>query len=185
MSLCDKICEPLCQEAGARFLEGVFKNTLQYLLIATYGAVVGGAYYIQISNAFDSFTCNLPINLTQRLTLLVSQISTETSTVVKDVLIYATLIIFLTMLLLTMFTYLTIYIFTPGAIIGFFIGSFFIIVIAVVALYFGVLSIYDKSASNIELLITDIENLLLQVECAAKNGLCCSIPGCTCVGCPT
>lgn len=182
MSNCLANCSPTCISAGVTqlitFIRTVFQKT------------IGIDDTVRLELAFNTFKCTLPPNIRNRITLLIRQITTETSTLVKDVLIFSVLIIFLTMLLLTLFVYLTIYIFTPGAMVGFFIGSIIIIIIAVLLLYFGVLHIYDTGSSSINNHLIDIENLLLSIECAANNGLCClasntGTPGCSgCVICP-
>ena len=165
MSNCLENCSPTCISAGVTKLTSYIRTILQ--------VTIGTVNTIFLENAFNTFKCTLPQNIRDRITLLIKQITTETSTLVKDVLIFSVLVIFLTMLLLTIFIYLTVYIFTPGAMIGFFILSFVIIVISVILLYFGVLSIYNTGSTNINNNLIEIENLLLSIECASNNGLCC------------
>lgn len=165
MSQCLAQCTPTCQSAGVAQL----RNYIGQILDVTLGIEDSG----KLKLAFNTFQCTLPPNIRDQITLLIKQITTETSTLVKDILIFSVLVIFLTLLLLTLFIYLTIYIFTPGAMIGFFILSFIVLIVAVVILYFGVLNIYNNGSTSINTHLIDIENLLLNIECAVNNGLCC------------
>lgn len=188
-TLCRTGCSTSCVEIGASVLNSYLNSSLQFVLNGTFGPD-GPAVYQNIQNAITSAKCSFPKNVKDRLTLLITQITTQSSTIVKDVLIYAVAVIFLTLLLLIMCIYLTFYIFTPGAMLGFFILSFIIIVIAVLALYFGILGIYNNGANNVNNLLIDIQNLFLQIECSGSSGLCCLASifpdtGCTCITCPT
>lgn len=181
MSNCLDSCSSTCISAGVTKFLSYIKTILQL--------TIGDIDALFLENAFNTFKCTLPPNIRDRITLLIRQITSLTSTLVKDILIFSVLVIFLTMLLLIIFVYLTIYIFTPAAMIGFFIASLIIIIIAIILLYFGILSLYDSGSTKINDNLIEIENLLLSIECAANNGFCClasetGTPGCSlCVFC--
>ena len=189
MTSCKASCTDVCIEAGSF----VLKEDIKAIILGALGTgATGMAIYNNLSDAFTSIKCTFPINVKDRLVLLLTLISSESATLVKDVLIFSIIVIFFTVLLLIIFIYLTFFIFTPFVMGLFFVLSFLIIIAAVIILYVGVLNIYNTAHDNIDKLITDIETLLNDVLCAGKNGLCClgtTVPiighFCRCIACPT
>jgi hypothetical protein len=189
---CQANCTDCCIGSGAETL----KIYVREVLVGALGATGGVDLYNKLSDALTSIQCSFPINLKDRIIFLVTQISAESATLVKDVLIFVIVIIFFTLLLLVILIYITFFVFTPLAMGLTFFFSLVVIIVAVVLLYFGVLNIYNTSHDNIDKLLTDIENLLIQVQCSGENGLCCICSTftpcnvvcggkCSCVICPT
>jgi hypothetical protein len=165
---CQASCTTDCIASGAAFL-----NLLTNNFILDASPTVGPFLVNVLSQARETIRCTLPPNIRKRLDLLISQLTSTSATAAEEALGFTLLVIFLTILLLTIFTYIAIYVLTPTAIGICFFLSFVIIVIAVIILYFGAKSIYNSSFTQIDSILKEIQSILTGIICAAENGLCC------------
>ena len=187
---CQSSCTSECIAFGAKYLQFQINQVVLGALGQTGGLPIVNAW----NEAQDTFRCTLPPHIRERLTLLITQLTSTSSTTAEEILGFTLLVIFLTILLLTILTYIAMYNLTPTAIGICFFLSFIIIVVAVVVLYFGALSIYNSSSTQIDTTLKEIQSILTGIICAAENGLCCigtknplvpfACSGFSCVSCP-
>jgi hypothetical protein len=119
----------------------------------------------QLINAFKTFECTLPNDI-------VNQINNESSSTISKVNLLYVVIIFSTLIILTIFIFLGMYL---QQYLLFSILSVVLIILAAIILLFALNSIYKISSDNVSILLTNIQD-------AINNGYCC-LGGGNCVTC--
>lgn len=157
-------CDDACVDNGIQFLNGIITQ----ILIAAYPNIpptFPPPYLIieaRLKEAFNTFQCNLPPDLVEKITKTLSMVNTA-----------YIVVIFATFLLLVIFNYVAILVNSQPVTIGLFILSILVIIIAVAILYVWIQSIYSSA----------IETLNNAVK-AGQEGLCClagTCNACICV----
>lgn len=110
----------------------------------------------QLINAFKTFDCKLPDDI-------VNQITTESSTTVSTVNLLYVVVIFSTLIILTIFIFLGMYL---EQYLLFSILSIVLIILAAIILLFALNSIYKQSSDTVSILLNDIKD-------AIDYGFCC------------
>ncbi len=125
---------------------------------------------IQLEAALFTFRCKLPKNIIETIKTQITLLSTEQSNTTSQVNIAYLVVIFITLLLLVIFNYVSQ---LTGLTLLFFILSIIIVIIAPVILYFWLQSIYNNSSENIKVIVEDIRILLNGIIEAGQESLCC------------
>jgi heme/copper-type cytochrome/quinol oxidase subunit 4 len=142
-----------------------------------------GPIYDKLTKARQAFNCKLPKDVDTRIRALITLISNESSNAVKKVNVFYAIVIFVTIWLLIIFLYLTIYLNNNTYTLIFFIVSTIIIIIAALLLLFGANSIYNTSTTNVTNYLSEIGTIVTDIKLAGEQGLCCLGLNCTCPTC--
>lgn len=127
----------------------------------------------KLGDAYQTISCKLPKDIDTRIRALITLISNEASNAVKKVNVFYAIIIFVTLWLLIIFLYLTIYVNNNTYTLIFFIVSTIIIIIAALLLLFGANSIYNTSTTNVTNYLAEIGTIVTDIRLAGEQGLCC------------
>lgn len=130
-----------------------------------------GPDFFEIRQIYNTLKCNLPEDIWDLLWVNINNIVSETSNVTSQVNLLYIVTIFVTLLLLIIFIYLTIYFNNNTATLIFFILSFITLIMGALVLYFGLNSIYNTSGSLITTQLTHIRDVL---QNAVDKAICCS-----------
>jgi hypothetical protein len=161
-------CTPDCIHSGIVNLLFIIDLVLLGSLKTDYGPIVD-----KLGKAYQTFNCKLPKDIDTRIRALITQISNESSNAVKKVNVLYAIVIFITMWLVVVFLYLTIYLNNNTYTLVFLILSTIIIIIAALLLLFGANSIYNTSTTNVTNYLAEIGTIVTNIRLAGEEGFCC------------
>jgi hypothetical protein len=163
-------------------------STLGEILLSTVSNANGsdpggtGAFYagILIKTGL-TISCELPPDIENNIKNLIIKISDQSYNVVLDNNILYIVIIFITLLLLTIFIFLAIYMQSENATWILAIISIIVIIIAAVILFLALYNVYLKSFNNVKNYLTELDTILTKISGAIYNGVSCASiePECT------
>ena len=161
-------CDKECINAGIKNLGIILKKPLEDL-IGLLKISTGDLAFL--SDFVNTFKCNLPADLLDLIEADFNSIKLESSNIVSKVNLLYIVTIYVTLLILIIFIYLTIYFNNNTYTLLFAILSVIVLIIGAVVLFFGLNYIYSNSTTLISTRITHIIDIFTN---ASKQALCCS-----------
>lgn len=156
----------------------VFENILKKGLMDVFGT-----NFNVLLQLWNTFKCNLPKDVEERVSSYIARIQNESSSAVTTVNLLYVIIIFGTLFFLFLLNYIAIYAANSSYTIAIGIFSLIIIIVAAVILLLMTSNTYSTSATNVTTYLTQIQNIVFQIKDAGELGLCC-LGGCSQCICP-
>jgi hypothetical protein len=157
-----------CIQEGLTNLENILSSGLQRLF---------GTDFTKLYRVWTTIKCNFPKDIEVRISGYITRITNESSQAVSTVNLLYVIIIFLTLFILIILIFLTIYYKNDTYTIAFGILSGIIVIAAAIILLFTTAGTYSNANDNVQLYLTQLNDLILEIRYAIDQGLCC-IGGC-------
>jgi cytochrome c biogenesis protein CcdA len=151
-------------------------TNLQNILITGLSTVFGSDFN-KLQRLWTTIKCNFPKDIEVRVSGYITRITNESSQAVSTVNLLYVIIIFFTLFILIILIFLTIYYKNDTYTIAFGILSGIIVIAAALILLLTTAGTYTNANNNVQLYLTQLNDVLLEIRYAIDQGLCC-IGGC-------
>ena len=160
-------CDPDCLTGAVQQILIILTAILGKTFPQQDAIIIVGA----ITASVNTILCELPANIQGQVVSLVSQLSDISTNTVKNNNITYIVTIFLTLLLLVIFNFLSKFI--PGYDILFFILSLITVIAGAVILFFVLNSINSSAINQSTVVLNELAILLSQIQTALGDGVRC------------
>ncbi len=156
-------CPQACIDTGYNKFRAILKTAFETIFVGN---------TLIVESIISTFECSLPKDIINKLKLYINNIVSESSNIVSYVNLLYIITIYVTLLLLIIFVYLTIYLQNDSYTLLFVILSIIVIIIGALILYFGLNYIYNQSSTYITTQRDQLIGLINDIDRAKDRALC-------------